>query len=105
MSHLSKICPNCGDDGSPVDIDKALEQQRRQYIGWRYRLRMISYTTVTVLVAGVILWWSLNGFLDSPGNLASVLMGIGVTGYFVTRAGLFFIGMKLRDLRKKINAL
>lgn len=103
MSHLSKVCPACGDDGKTQGSDQNLQQQRRYYLGWRYRLRMISYTAVTLLVAGVILWWSQSGLLGSPRTVASVLMAAGVAGYFITRAALFWVAIKLRKVHKLIH--
>lgn len=105
MSHLLKVCPHCGHDGQAETMDAALQLQRRQYLGWRYRLRMMSYTSMTLTVAGIIVWWSQSGLLTRPGSIVSMMIAAGVLGYFITRAGLFWVAMKLRRVRKQINQL
>ena len=105
MSHLSKQCPHCDDDGSPPIHDVGLQKKRRQLLDWRYRVRMTSYTAVTVIVTGVIIWWTQNGLLSRPESLPSTFMAIGTFIYFCARAGLFWIAIQLRKVRKAINAL
>lgn len=98
MSSLASECPNCGYSKSGVQVDPEtfmLRQLRRQ----RYQARMLTYLGMLITMAGFLVWWfQQGGFNQLPGQISSVLIGIGVVGYFAARVWLFLISSRIKRL-------
>lgn len=86
ISDRAAVCPNCQfaiGEVAPEVIEKTRIRRRREQI---YRLRMASYTALTLFVAGVIWYWfSSNGFQSPPARGPILVMATGALAYFVLR--------------------
>jgi len=106
MSSLAKACPHCGygrgRSESAADEIAGLRLQRLKQ--WRYRLRMASYTAMTLMLAGVIAWWLDSGLLGMPGWFAKLAMSLGVLAYLGLRSSLFWLAREIKATRKLLQA-
>ncbi len=96
-------CPDCGLNPSNTDIAALKKTALRAFRVRIYRLKMTSYTALTLLTAGFI-WYYVDSeqFTQSVGNGIWVLMGVGIFAYVVIR--LLMLKTKL-DYRKKTRAI
>jgi len=105
MSSLSPSCPQCGyrRDRSQTGNYESNELRLQRLKLWRYRLRMASYTAMTLMLAGVIAWWLDSGMLDAPGTFAKLAMAIGVVAYAGLRSSLFRLAQQIKVTRKALR--
>lgn len=106
MSSLVQTCPHCGyhrDSAAPSVAEiTSLRLQRLKL--WRYRLRMASYTAMTLMMAGVIAWWLDSGLLDAPGSWVKLALGLGVVAYLGLRSSLFWLAQQIKAAKKQLLA-
>ena len=105
MSSLAPSCPQCGHqrDRSQQSADDSNELRLQRLRLWRYRLRMASYTAMTLMLAGVIAWWLDSGMLGAPGTFAKLAMAIGVVAYLGLRSSLFRLAQQIKVTRKALQ--
>ena len=105
MSSLAPSCPHCGyqrdRSQDSADDGNVLRLQRLKL--WRYRLRMATYTAMTLMLAGVIAWWLDSGMLGVPGTLAKLAMATGVVAYLGLRSSLFVLAQQIKATRKLLQ--
>jgi len=105
MSSLSSSCPHCGyqRDRSQQSTDDSNVVRLQRLKLWRYRLRMASYTAMTLMLAGVIAWWLDSGMLGAPDTFAKLAMAIGVVAYLGLRSSLFRLAQQIKVTRKALQ--
>ncbi len=105
ISSLALSCPHCGHrrDQRQASVETISELRMRRLKLWRYRLRMASYTAMTLVLAGVITWWLESGLLGTPGWFAKLAIAIGVLGYLGVRSSLFWLAQQIKITRKLLR--
>ena len=102
ISSRTAICSYCGFQFGEV-TEQDLEVYRvRKLRDARYRLNMLSYAVITVMLAAFgWYWWDSKGFLQPPSNGPLLLMGATALAYIVVRALLFKNRRLQRSMRRK----
>lgn len=90
ISSRTAICSYCGFQFGEV-TEQDLEVYRvRKLRDARYRLNMLSYAVITVMLAAFgWYWWESRGFVEPPSAGPTMLMGVAAVAYLVVRALLF----------------
>ena len=100
VSSRTPICPFCGYEiGEATDEDRAIFQARRLR-DRIYRLNMISYFVIALLLAGFgWFWWASAGFSRMSSYGPFVVIGISAAAYVIVRVLLFRARSERRALR------
>jgi len=102
ISSRAAICSYCGFQLGEVTEQDLEVFRARKLRDARYRLNMLSYAVITVLLAGFgWYWWDSRGFLEPPGPGPLVLMGLAAIAYLVVRVLLFRNRRLRRDMQAK----
>jgi len=99
ISSRTMLCPYCGFERGEV-AEEALKESRRRKIRDRiYRLKMLSYAALTVLVAAFG-WYMVDssGFQHRASIGPYVLFTIGASCYLVIRVYLFMAKSALKKI-------
>ena len=99
ISSRVSLCPYCGFVLGEVSEEDLKEQRRRKMRDRIYRLKMISYAALTLLIAAF--GWYLNAtqwFQQRSSIGPYILFAVGALAYFVVRIFLFRAKISLRKL-------
>jgi hypothetical protein len=102
ISSRAVICSCCG-----LQLGEVTEQDlelftARKLRDTRYRLNMISYGVITLLVGAFgWYWWESRGFVQPTSSGPFLLMGLAATAYVAVRALLFRNRQLNKALRRK----
>jgi len=90
ISSRAAICSWCGFQlGEVTEQDLAVFRARKLRDA-RYRLNMLSYAVITVMLAAFgWYWWDSRGFMEPPSAGPIILIGLAALAYLVVRALLF----------------
>jgi len=102
ISSRAAICSYCGFQLGEVTEQDLKVFKARKLRDARYRLNMLSYAVITVLLAAFgWYWWDSRGFLEPPGLGPLVLMGLAAIAYLVVRVLLFRNRRLQRDMQAR----
>jgi len=105
ISSRAAICSRCGFQlGEVTEQDLEIYRARRLRDA-RYRLNMLSYAVITVMLAAFgWYWWDSRGFVEPPSAGPMVLMGLAALAYLVVRA-LLFRNRQLQRTQRDLQSL
>lgn len=96
MSSAARACPHCHEpvgELSESDRDRLLVRRWRDRI---YRARNLTYLAMTLVVAGLIIWWLTEpqGLVLPIGLVPGLLLGLGLIGYVAGWSWLVWLRMR-----------
>ncbi|MEM1412287.1 MAG: hypothetical protein AAGH19_08000 [Pseudomonadota bacterium] len=99
MSSKAAICPHCAFERGEASDEQLEEFARRRLRDRIYRLKMASYTAITLLLSAAGWYFYEASDLDlEPSAGPLLLVAVGSVAYVITRALLF---KARRDLKRR----
>jgi hypothetical protein len=90
ISSRTAICSHCGFQFGEVTEQDLEIYRARKLRDARYRLNMLSYAVIAVMLAAFgWYWWDSGDFGEPPSTGPLLLMGLAAVAYLVVRALLF----------------
>jgi len=102
ISSLAPICDHCGTtrgDASSEDLQRYKERSIRNHL---YRLSMLSYASMTIVILAFAWYWVATGSFQHPANTSGpyYLMMVGAVSYMVVRVLIFRARGKRKAIRR-----
>jgi hypothetical protein len=105
ISSRAAICSWCGFQLGEVTEQDLEVYRARKLRDARYRLNMLSYAVITVMLAAFgWYWWDSKGFVEPPSAGPMILMGLAALAYLVVRA-LLFRNRRLQRAQREMRSL
>ena len=105
ISSRAAICSRCGFQLGEVTEQDLEIYKARKLRDARYRLNMLSYAIITLMLAAFgWYWWDSKGFAEPPSAGPMVLMGLAALAYLVVRA-LLFRNRQLQKAQRELRSL
>jgi hypothetical protein len=102
ISSRARICSYCGEQFAEVSEDDLRLYQARRLRDRIYRLSMLSYLVIAVLVAAFgWFWWETRGFVQPSSVGPFILTGVAALAYAVVRVLLYQSRKERRTLRER----
>jgi hypothetical protein len=102
ISSRAALCSYCG-----FELGEATEEDFERFRGrrlrdQRYRLSMVSYAVMTVVLAAFgWYWWDSEGFAAPPSRGPLILLGVAAVAYLGVRVMLFRNRQRLKALQRE----
>ena len=105
ISSQAAICSWCGFQLGEVTEHDLEVFRTRKLRDSRYRLNMLSYAVITVMLAAFGWYWlDSRGFVEPPSAGPMILMGLAAIAYLVVRA-LLFRNRQLQKAQREMRSL
>ena len=99
ISSKAVVCGHCSHELGEVSEEQLREVSRRQLRDRVYRLKMMSYAAITLLLAGAGWYFYESADLDlAPSAGPIILAAIGSVAYVIVRGLLFMARRELRSV-------
>lgn len=96
------MCPHCGYQRGAVNDEQMLQFRERKARAYIYRLSMVSYVALTILLAAFGWYWWETGGLQKPASEGPLfLMVVGASIYLAVRVLLFIARSRFKELRRR----
>ena len=93
ISNQYRTCPHCDAPMADLTPEELSRRAWRRYKRRAYRARMVTYVGMTLVIAGLIVWYLTGGqgLQMPPGVLPTLSMGVGLIVYLAAWAWLLWL--------------